>query len=241
MITTKFVDACQAIFGDNLICVLLLGSAQRSDTTPFSDIDLVVVVGKVKTEDLVSLRDFVRSLDTLVDCSVLGVNEISEDPDLFRIGTHGCYQQDLVLRHAEAIWGDNFFADLPHPSTSVVRRSVLEKVVEYVWWVRRMFVESNRPRSFELNYQLNSRIVKIVRDVVYLATGSGIRTPTRTLWLNFTNLPFTERLSGENQAIACALLEPDQASVNASDLSEEFFEARCRLVNALYEFALELA
>jgi len=38
------IENLKGIFGNNLFCVLLLGSVQKGYTMSFSDIDLVVVI-----------------------------------------------------------------------------------------------------------------------------------------------------------------------------------------------------
>lgn len=54
---------CEQVFGANLTSVLLLGSAQRSDTTPFSDIDVVVVTKDLPTAGVIGkVTTFMRSL-----------------------------------------------------------------------------------------------------------------------------------------------------------------------------------
>lgn len=234
-----FVTRTKEIFGQQLVSLLLLGSAQRHDTTPFSDIDFVLIVRRVHEKQVSKLRDYIRSMDILVDCSVIGLDEIPDDPDLFRVGTHGCYQAALVLKMADVLEGEDFFANRPEPSKEAVRRTVFEKVVEYVWWVRRMFVEANRPRTLELNYQLNSRIVKMVRDVLYLSEGWGITENPSSVVSAFADKHGGE-LSEAQVGLLFDLVNLDFIGLEAGDLSENYFHQRHRLVNDLYRIALRV-
>jgi len=165
----KLIDNFKDIFGNNLLCVLLLGSVQKDDSTPFSDIDIVVVIQRFNFVQIRKIRQLLRRSEKLLDISFLCWDEIPKNPDHFTIGTHGCYQLGLILNKAKCLYGQNVLLDLGSPSEESIKDSLLQKIIQYTWWARRMFVESNRNRSLESNYQLNSRLIKMIRGILYLS------------------------------------------------------------------------
>ncbi|MFH0803729.1 MAG: nucleotidyltransferase domain-containing protein [Candidatus Tagabacteria bacterium] len=163
----KLVNGLKKILKDNLVCILLLGSVQKSDTTPFSDIDLVAIIEKFNFDQIKQVRGVLKQSTKLVDLSFICCDEVPKDPNLFTIGTHGCYQLGLILNKAECLYGHNVLLELGKPSEQNIRQSLLQKIIQYTWWVRRIFVESNRERSIESNYQINSRLIKMIRGILY--------------------------------------------------------------------------
>jgi predicted nucleotidyltransferase len=112
----KFLDQLikkfENIFNDDLLCVLMLGSVIRNDHTPFSDIDLVVIIKKFDLDKFIKVRKFIRLSNKLFDISFICWNEIPKDPNLFKIGTHGCYQIGLILNKVQCLFGRNILLDL---------------------------------------------------------------------------------------------------------------------------------
>lgn len=230
---------CTSIFGKQLTCLLLLGSVQKKDTTPFSDIDLVGVVDVFCPKKMAAVREYVRGSKKLLDFSIIIRSEIPRDPNKFRIGTHGCYQLELVYKKSRCLHGKNLFLEFPSPNPELLRSSVFEKLAEYTWWLRRIYVEANRPRSFNLNYQINSRLVKMVRDYLYLFEeasihGSALATVNRLIKTDSLSLS-----EGEISTLL-NLVHPSCINTNAGDMSEEYLKARFLLANKLYEGALKL-
>jgi len=235
-----FVERCKEILNENLICILLLGSVQRGDNTPFSDVDLVAVIKKWDEDQLKMIRQLVRHSEQLLDFSFLCWDEISKDPVKFRIGTHGCYQLELVLKNAECLIGSNILLNLPSPDKEDIKLSILDKIGQYTWWARRLFVESNRERSMESNYQLNSRLVKMIRGVMYLFDLTDIHqdsTATIEKFLkNYSNL-----LSKNEKLTIRGLVHNELISKNTSNMSEKYLEVRLSILNKIHKEALKLS
>ncbi|HET8574673.1 MAG TPA: nucleotidyltransferase domain-containing protein [Candidatus Paceibacterota bacterium] len=234
-----FIEQCQKVFSQNLKSILLLGSVQRGDTTPFSDTDLVIVIGTMNLVQVSQLRSVVRSLEILIDCSIICQDEIPTDPEKFRIGTHGCYQLELVLKHAKCVWGTNILLQFPTSGREALRRSVAEKVIEYTWWTRRLFIESNRDRSLELNYKLNSRIIKLIRDLLYLRHEKDLNDPTEIVVSMFIT-EYSHLLTNEEKHALADLIYAPNISANTSNLSENYFLIRCSIVNKIHKEVVHL-
>lgn len=233
----ELVSACAAIFGDDLVCILLLGSVQKKDTTPFSDIDLIGVVRQFDIERVAKVRSYFRSFEKLIDFSLIVEDEIPKDSDTFRMGTHGCYQLALVFAKARCLYGENVFAFLPRPSDASIRESMFEKIAEYAWWARRLVVEANRPRSIGNNYQLNSRLIKMVRDYLYLVEGEDIHgTALKTIEKLLDK--FKGLFNEEEEAILVSLARSEDISNNAGNMSDQYLLIRVSIANKLYRAAL---
>ena len=228
-----FTKKCEKAFGKNLICVLLLGSTQRADTTPFSDTDVVVICKTHILKDYYRLRNALRNSEGLLDCSVLYWDEIPDDPNQFHIGSHGCYQLELVLKKAQCIWGQNVLKTLPSPSPDNIRISILHKVIEYTWWARRMFIESNRERSLEDNYKLNSRLIKLVRDFLFLSGNSeSITCTVKNALDQLLKRPGRLFTKKERRALL-DLGDQSLISENTSNMSDEYFLLRLSIINKI--------
>jgi len=235
----QFINECQKIFKDNLACILLLGSVFRKDSNPFSDTDLIIILHTMDVEQVCKLRSVVRMLGMLIDCSILCMDEISKNPNDFRLGSHGCYQLELVLKKARCVWGTNILCGFPQPDISAIRRSIVEKIAEYTWWARRMFVESNRERSLEMNYKLNSRIVKMLRDFLYLKFHYNIDAPVKKIITKFIN-EYDANLTHQEKQLLLSLADIKMIDKNISNLSDDYLLARYSLVNKIYKWTTEL-
>lgn len=235
----KFVDACKQACGDNLLCVLLIGSFQKQDSTPFSDFDLIAVIKTAHISDFQKIRKWLRSAEDFIDLSILCWDEIPKNPNEFRVGTHGCYQLELILKHASCLYGDNVLLQLGSPSNQAIQVSVFDKLVQYAWWTRRMFVESNRERSMASNYQLNSRLIKMLRDVMYLAGYKDIHTKSAIVVQEFLK-QFPHLFNKEEKLVLTNLADHRLASRNAANMSDNYFQIRLSIVNKLYKKASKI-
>lgn len=235
-----FIEDCERIFQSNLSGILLLGSAGRDDTTPFSDLDVVVIIKTMSIDQVVQLRSVMRSSEGLLDCSILCQDELPNDPNNFCIGSHGCYQLELVLKQAECVWGQNILLAMARPTEHNIRLSVAHKVIEYTWWIRRMFIESNRERSLEINYKLNSRLIKIIRDILYLR---GIKysaiKPVRDV-VGIFLAEYVEMLTDVERCIVSNLGDSGFVNVNTSNMSDEYLLARYSIANKIHKQVIQL-
>ncbi len=234
-----FVKQCRKIFKRNLLCVLLLGSVQRNDTTPFSDIDVVIVLRKMSTLQLGRLRSVLRNSKELFDCSVICWEELPCKSDDFCLGTHGCYHLELVLKKARNLYGHNVLVKLPSPCEASLRQSVERKVAEYVWWIRRLAVESNRARSLELNYKLNSRLIKMLRDTLYLCGHAEIMTCCVSDAFAVFLKEYGTTLTQRERRVLVELGDSARISINTSDMSEEYLITRLAIANKLHGLAVK--
>lgn len=235
----KFVTACKQICGDNLLCVLLVGSVQKQDATPLSDFDLIAITKTARIRDFRKIREWLRTAEDFIDLSILCWDEMSKNPNEFRMGTHGCYQLELVLKHASCLYGTNVLSQLDSPSEEAIRASVFDKVVQYTWWARRIFVESNRERSLIGNYQLNSRLIKMIRDVMYLAGYLNIHAKTAAVAQEFLKR-FPRLLNKKEKTTVFDLAKRELAGKNTANMSDEYFAVRLSVINKLHKEAFNL-
>lgn len=238
-ILDNLIKDCKMIFGGNLICILLIGSIQKEDTTPFSDIDLIAIIETFQVDQMKKLRHLIRNSEKILDFSFLCKDEISKNPNEFRVGTHGCYQLELILKKAKCLYGKNILLDIGDPSDECLRRSILDKIIQYTWWARRMFVESNRERSLENNYQLNSRLIKMISDFVYLSGISSMHLTADKAVKIFLN-DNTALLSDKEAKALIDISKKELARQNTSNMSDEYLEIRFSIINKLHKAALAL-
>jgi hypothetical protein len=163
----SFTGKLLELLGENMIGLLHLGSNEHGDGTAFSDVDFVLLVKTMGIEELMAIRKAICNLGQLIDMPILQKGQIPADPDLFQLGTQGCYFVH-VLKNASTVYGVNLFQDYPEPNSQAVRMSLFRKISEYTLATQRAFVESNRERSVYQNYQLNSRLLKSVKDLLWL-------------------------------------------------------------------------
>ncbi|MBU1255734.1 nucleotidyltransferase domain-containing protein [Patescibacteria group bacterium] len=235
----RLVENLKGIFGDNLFCILLLGSVQKGDTTPFSDIDLVAIIKEFDLGKIKDVRQLLRQSEVLVDLSFICWDEIPKDPNLFTIGTHGCYQLGLILNKAKCLFGRNMLLDLGKPSEENIRQSLVQKIIQYTWWARRMFVESNRERSLESNYQINSRLIKMIRGLLYLADRFDIHSRAEKAVNRFIE-KYSDMLSEEEISVATGLIEKSSIGRNSANMSEEYFSLRISVINKIHKETTKL-
>lgn len=230
---------CEQTFGTNLMSVLLLGSSQRADTTPFSDIDVVVVVKTHDADQVADLRSKIRSSLGLIDCSILCEDEFPTNPNEFLLGTHGCYHMETVLKHATCLWGRNVFSSFPSPTQEELELSVRRKLAEYTWWMRRIYVESNRERTLGENYKLNGRLIKMVRDFLFLKGHTTSMTDpvlqVISMFLSRHDSLFLD--ASEIQALT-DLTDSSLVNIISANMSEEYLAVRYSIANKLYKHSL---
>jgi len=230
----RLVENLKGIFGDNLFCILLLGSVQKENTTPFSDIDLVVVIKEFDLGKTMAVRQLLRQSEVLIDLSFICWNEISKDPNLFTIGTHGCYQLGLILNRAKCLSGRNVLLNLGMPSEENIRQSLVQKIIQYTWWARRMFVESNRERSLENNYLINSRLIKMIRGLLYLFDRFDIHSSAEDA-VNWFIKKYSDMLSDEEISVVAGLIDKSSIGRNSANMSEEYFVLRISVINKIHK------
>jgi hypothetical protein len=222
-----------------IIGLLHIGSNERQDDTAFSDIDLILLAEDFQIENLRTVREIVRNLEYLVDMPIIQRNQLPANPDLFQMGTHGCYFLQ-VLRKAQIIYGNNFLEDYPEPSAAAVQMSVFRKVAEYTWAARRIFVESNRERSTYQNYQLTSRLLKAAKDVLWLDGLHDTHLLTAAESVVSLKKSSPKLLSDYEWEVLKMISDPDIRNSLAANMSEDFLQIRMSVLDKIYNRAVIL-
>jgi hypothetical protein len=234
-----FAQKLESALGAKMVGLLCLGSTEQHDDTAFSDTDLVLLAKDLDLASLRSVREIVRDLPFVIDMPVIQAIELPANPDLFQICNQGCYFIP-VLKSARKICGANFFDDYPNPSMSAVRASVFRKVAEYTWAARRMFVESNRERTLAQNYQLTSRLLKAVKDVLWLEGHSKAYSYTAAQCTAALKASTNQWLPVEDEQTLNLISDPARRNQLAADMSEGFLDARLSVLEKLYTQAVSL-
>lgn len=101
-----------------------------------------------------------------IDVSLIREEEI-KDTSSFRFGSHGvhllCSLQDGV-----ALYGENIFRKMPVPTTERVKASILDRLYDYLYEVRKL--ETSRK---EVEYSLKKRWPKFQRLALFLLDTRG--------------------------------------------------------------------
>lgn len=236
---SKFAEQLARLLGSKMLGLLLIGSSENQDQTALSDVDLILLASNLNTAELRAIRDTVRNIDFLVDMPIIQQEELPTNPDLFQMGTHGCYFL-AVLKKAQVIYGANFFASYPEPTEAAVRASVFRKVAEYTWAARRMYIESNRERSIAQNYQLSSRMMKAVKDVLWLAGQSDVHGYTAVQSVAALRSNTELGLSAAEWLALDNISHPEIRNILAANMSEDFLQARIGILEKLYALAVSL-
>jgi len=230
---------CEQSFGINLVSILLLGSSQRADITPFSDIDVVVVLKTHETDQIADLRSRMRSALGLIDCSILCEDEFPEKADEFLMGTHGCYHMEMVLKQAACLWGHNIFLSFPSPTKEKLEKSVRRKLDEYTWWMRRVYVESNRERTIGENHKFNSRLIKMLRDFLFLkGYTTSMTDPVSSVISVFLSAYGSALLDSHEMQTLSDLSNQELANILSANMSEEYLHIRYSIANKIYKHSL---
>lgn len=232
----QITQKLEKILNGNLLCLLLIGSVKNKDETPFSDIDLVAIIKDIDFEQMKQIRKLIRQTDQLLDLSFLCLEEIPLDPNKFRLGSHGCYHLELILKKAKVLSGNNILTKIKSPSKKALHLSVFEKIVEYTWWARRIFVESNRGLSIENNYKINTRLIKMLRDLLFLSGLSDVSGPPKEIVNKFIETYPNLLLSGEKK-ILVSLANFDLAKKNAYNTKSNYMEIRFAIINKINKCA----
>jgi hypothetical protein len=237
--TDLFVKALLSAIGHKLVALLRIGSREKLDETAFSDTDLILLGTDLDRESLRSIRHIVRNLDCLVDMPVIQKSELPSNPDSFQMGTHGCYFV-RILKQSRVIYGTNFFSTYPEPSRAAIRASIFRKIAEYTWSARRSYIESNRERTIAQNYQLNSRIVKMVKDILWLQDFADAYQYTGQQAITALQLDKRVILSRSDLDVLNLITDPRKRNSLASNMSEDFLENRIALIEVLYAHAVTI-
>lgn len=124
------------------------------------DIDLCVVTKNGSFFDFLAMEPFVH-IPKNIDISLMREEEL-KNTESFRFGGHGvhllCSLQDGV-----ALYGENIFLKMPVPTTALVKASILDRLYDYLYEVRKL--ETSRK---EFEQSLHKRWPKFQRLALFL-------------------------------------------------------------------------
>ena len=143
---------------------------------------------------------------------------------------------ELVLKRAKVLFGRNVLTKINSPSKKALRMSVFEKIVEYTWWARRIFIESNRGLSIDNNYKINTRLIKMSRDLLFLSGLTEISGTPKEIVNNFVEL-YPDLLLPEERKILIGLANLELARDNAYNTSDNYLETRFAIINKINKCA----
>lgn len=131
----------QNIFKDgdllrHIACIIQFGSSLHSTTS--GDIDLCVVVRKGAFYPfLAAIQD--AQIPATYDISLLREEELLLNP--FRFGSHGPHLL-LSIKKGVLLHGKNLFLEIPDPDQELVRASILDRLYDYLYEVRKLEVSN---------------------------------------------------------------------------------------------------
>lgn len=118
---------------EGILSIVQFGSSLYSEEP--GDIDLCVVTKKGYFFDLLAEKSFTL-ISPNIDISLLREEELRES-DFFRFGSHGIHLL-VSLREGKAIHGENIFLELHAPSEKAVKESILDRLYDYLYEVRKL-------------------------------------------------------------------------------------------------------
>lgn len=145
----------------HVLSIVRFGSSIYSEH--YGDLDLCVVV---KQNEFYQFLSEIRKLKlpTLFDISLIREEELATTP--FRFGSHGPHLL-LSLKAGRACYGENLFLSLPDPDELLVRESILDRLYDYVYEVRKLEVTGQNS-----SLSLEKRWGKFKRLALYLLTSN---------------------------------------------------------------------
>ncbi|HEX4859207.1 MAG TPA: nucleotidyltransferase domain-containing protein [Usitatibacteraceae bacterium] len=114
----QFCDATRAAFGEDLLSIVLFGSAAEGRMRATSDVNVIVVVAKFDKDAADRLRDALRFARAAIDLNPMFVleSEIGAAMESFSVKF-----ADIAHRH-RVLFGKNPFADIVLPREALVLR-----------------------------------------------------------------------------------------------------------------------
>jgi hypothetical protein len=130
-----FVTASRAAFADDLVAIVLFGSAAEGRYRLASDINAVVVLSAFAAERVDAVREAFRSAQAAIrlSCMFLLTAEIGAAADVFATKFAG------IARRRHVLWGEDPFAGLPI-SREACLASLRQVVLNVVLRTRELYV-----------------------------------------------------------------------------------------------------
>lgn len=129
------------------------------------DIDLCVVTKDGAFFDFLARAPF-AAIPKNIDISLIREEEL-KNTGQFRFGSHGAHLL-CSLQAGKALYGENLFLKMPVPSVSLVKDSILDRLYDYHYEVRKL--ETSR-KEFEQG--LHKRWSKFQRLALFLLDTTG--------------------------------------------------------------------
>lgn len=130
---------------EDISSVLRFGSSLYKDVP--GDIDLCIVTKKDHFFLLIG-KDPFKDKGVEIDITLVREEEISASKD-FKFGSHGVHLIP-AFKKAEILYGDNPFLKIPDPSVLEIKDSILDRLFDYHYEVRKLITSALTSRNIEI-------------------------------------------------------------------------------------------
>lgn len=155
---------------EDILSIVQFGSSLYSGKP--GDIDLCVVTKRGRFFDLLADESFAQ-ISSNIDISLLKEEELRIS-DFFRFGSHGVHLL-VSLREGRAIHGDNIFLEFPAPSERMVKQSILDRLYDYLYEVRKLETSKDKDDSTALKrWSKFNRLALFLLDTTKELTFPGV-------------------------------------------------------------------
>lgn len=141
-----------------ILSIVQFGSSIHASNP--GDIDLCIVIKKGAFFEFLAGEPFAL-VPKNIDISLIREEEI-KDTSSFRFGSHGVHLL-RSLQDGVAVYGENIFLKMPVPTTALVKASILDRLHDYLYEVRKL--ETSRKK---VKYDLKKRWPKFQRLALFL-------------------------------------------------------------------------
>ncbi len=148
---------------DNVVCLLHYGSVKnKEDFNSDSDLDFHLVLKEISKETLRDIKS-IFGFSKKIDLSFHSLDEILyKNNIIFQNGNQGIYFMH-VLASSEVLVGSNIYIDLVGKiKETEVRRSIIEKIRYYLWFLRKNYVLRNNIKDYKKYF------LRIIKDILIL-------------------------------------------------------------------------
>lgn len=158
----KLPDILYLAYTQNLIkCVILFGSYINNPNP--KDIDLAIVTTHNNFYNFINMIQYNKQLRKY-DISLIKEEEINHHKN-FYFGGHGIYLVES-LRNGITLIGNNQFIDYPKIYPNEIRKSIFERMKEYIYVLRKSYFNKTAEKKFYSRYE------KMLKLSVFLLTNN---------------------------------------------------------------------
>lgn len=148
---------------ESILTIVQFGSSLYLESP--GDVDLCIVTKKGSFFNLLAGKLFTQ-MPSNIDVSLLREEELGSS-DSFRFGSHGVHLL-VSLREGRAIYGKNIFLTLPVPSEVKVKVSIMDRLYDYLYEVRKL--ETTKDQNDSITFK---RWPKFQRLALFLLDTKG--------------------------------------------------------------------